>query len=97
MTHGILHFKLNTFDKTILKIFWILILCEADEKISGAFIAFANFLAIFVISACSFSESSINKSYLVPFVFVVYKIINISCFIFSIQVSTYYKKQYSMN
>ena len=42
---GILHFKSNDLLSTILKIFCTLMECDVEQKMSGAFIAFANFRA----------------------------------------------------
>ena len=50
---GIVHFKSKLLDRTILNIFCTLMLCEVEQKIKGAFIALANFLACLVISSCS--------------------------------------------
>ena len=63
---GIVHLRLKTWLKTILNVFWTLIACDDELKMSGAFIALANFLACLVMSACSDLSSSQNRSYLVP-------------------------------
>ncbi|KAJ1569654.1 hypothetical protein HK096_002408 [Nowakowskiella sp. JEL0078] len=42
---GIVHFKSNDLLKTILNIFWTFIECDVEQKINGALIAFAYFLA----------------------------------------------------
>jgi hypothetical protein len=44
---GMVHRKSNTFDKTILKIFWTLMEWDDEQKINDAFMALANFRAYF--------------------------------------------------
>lgn len=53
-------------ESTILKIFWTLIAWEVEQKMRGAFIAFANLLACRAVSSCSSGENVENVSYLVP-------------------------------
>ena len=43
--NGIVHLRSNALLSTILKIFATLIVCEVEQKISGAFIALAYFRA----------------------------------------------------
>ena len=60
------HLRSNALLSTILKIFCTLTECDVEQKISGARMALANFLACFVMSSCSCGDILANKSNFVP-------------------------------